>query len=506
MPVTTEALLTHPRCFGLTTASPVQRAICRAADGIPMGDLALDPTVQDVFGGEDAILALPLEPPKELLIVAAIRSGKSLFAAALALKIALTIDLSFMGSNEVARVSVLSLDLDKAKIVMQHLMGALEREGGLLTRYLVKKPKPTADRVCVRRDDGRVVEIVVAAGKRGGGSLVSRWTVAAIFDEAARQQGQADGIVNYDDMRAGVIARLSLVKGAQLIAVTSPWAARGPIYEAVQTYKGPSRFLVLVRATGPQINPVLWTPAAVKEIFETDEAAYVTDVLGEFADVESGWLMADDINRAVGDRTETTLPRVGGSYYTAAMDPGLRGNSWTLAIVGYRPSETGDSVGDRFFVARCRQWTGSRKAPLSVLGTLKEVRDELRAYGLTEVWTDGWGAEFIRQSGESIGITVNEDDANTAEKDERPVDFRAKVVAGQVEMTPDPEVRADMLAARVRRTATAQKLELPITRDGRHCDYVPAIVLAVDKASSGPRWADRIDQWKSSGHHLSEVY
>ena len=38
-----EGLLTSPLGFALTTASPLQRAIARVADGRPLGDLADDP-------------------------------------------------------------------------------------------------------------------------------------------------------------------------------------------------------------------------------------------------------------------------------------------------------------------------------------------------------------------------------------------------------------------------------------------------------------------------------
>ena len=35
-----ERLLMSPAAFGLTTASPLQRAVCRIIDGLPLGDLA----------------------------------------------------------------------------------------------------------------------------------------------------------------------------------------------------------------------------------------------------------------------------------------------------------------------------------------------------------------------------------------------------------------------------------------------------------------------------------
>jgi hypothetical protein len=497
MAVSTEALLVGPRAFGLTTASPLQRAIARAADGLPLGDLAHDPVVSTVFGGPDVIAKLPNEPPKEFVIVAAIRSGKSLFSAALALKIALTIDLSFISQTEIARVSVVSLDKDKAKVVMQHLMGALEREGGALCRYLVKKPKATQDRVFIRRDDGRKVEIVIAAGKAGGGSLVSRWTVAAIFDEAARQQGQADGIVNYDDMRAGVIARLSLVKGAQLIAVSSPWAARGPIFEAVQSYKGPSQFMVLVQATGPQLNPRFWTPEACETVRLTDEGAYVTDVLGLFADAESGLFIQSDLIKHTREHS-MTLPREAGWHYFAAQDPAISRNAWTLVIVGYAPSHDGNPENGRFRVARTRQWQGSTLEPLKAKVVLRELAEELRAYGLREVHSDSWGAGLLSELAEESRLTVITDSDTTVQKDQRWLDLRNRVISGQVELSPDPTVRADLLSARKRLTANGTKIDLPITRDGRHADFAPALNLAIGKAAQGPGWAEILTAWRAN--------
>ena len=497
--ITTEQLLVHPLAFGLTTASPVQRAICRAADGLPLGDLANDPTVVSVFGGPAALVLLPNEPPKEIYIVASIRSGKSLFSAALALKIALTIDLSFLAKSEIARVSVVSLDKDKAGAVMSHLRGALEREGGVLRRCLVTSPKPTAERVRVRRDDGRIVEIVIAAGKQAGGSLVSRWSCAAIFDEAARMQGQADGVVNFEDMRGSVIARLSLLKGAQLIVVTSPWAARGPIYEAVQKYTGkPSRLMVMVRATGPELNPVLWTPEAVEEVRRTDESAYITDVLGEFADVEGGLFLAQDLANATRPEPET-LPRAPGWTYTAGMDPATRSNAWALVVVGFKPSDDGEVSGDRYVVVRTRQWLGSSREPLKAKEVLPEIAAELKEYGIDEVYTDQFGADLLKEIAEDCGLTVTLDTDTTAEKDNRWIDFRGRVLSGAIELSPDEVLRSDLLSARKRLTPNGIKVELPVTRDGRHADFAPAVVLAVSKAAQAPGWVAQMQQWRRNG-------
>ncbi len=495
MPVTLEQLLCHRLAFGLTTASPVQRAICRCADGLPLGDLAEDPTVQKVFGGAEAIAQLPTEPPKELYVVAAIRSGKSLLSAALALKIALTIDLSFLAHSEIARVSVVSLDRDKSKIIMQHLMGALERENGLLRRYLVKSPIPTEERVRVRRDDGRIVEIVVAAGKRGGGSLVSRWTVAAVFDEACRMIGAEDGVVNFDDMRASVIARLDLLPGAMLVVVSSPWAPRGPIFDAVQTNFGkPTRNLVLVRATGPQMNPVLWTPEACEEVRQHDYGAYRTDVLGEFADPESAFFAAEELAMVTRKAPIESAPDKS-IVYVAAMDPATRRNAWTLIIAGRKFVSNVPHV----VVAVARQWLPAPGVPLKPEHVLAEIKAVCDRYGVTEVHTDQWASDSNSAIARMMGFVVTETRRTSIEFVQLSDALRGAVLSGTVELPPVPALRDDMISMRKQVTNTSLRISLPVTNDGRHADYVPALLLAHDLAVNAASWVHAMGVLKESG-------
>ena len=84
---TLELLLTSHHYFGLETATPVQRAVCRAIDGLPLGELWKDRDVRAAFGnckppsGLGRVLA-----PLELLLLAGIRSAKSLIAAACAFR------------------------------------------------------------------------------------------------------------------------------------------------------------------------------------------------------------------------------------------------------------------------------------------------------------------------------------------------------------------------------------------------------------------------------------
>lgn len=77
-----EELLTSKHFFGLTTASPLQRAVCRIADGRSLGELAHLPEVESAIGDMTGVQATA-----ELTVVSAIRVAKSLLAGALAVRL-----------------------------------------------------------------------------------------------------------------------------------------------------------------------------------------------------------------------------------------------------------------------------------------------------------------------------------------------------------------------------------------------------------------------------------
>src|SRR5690606_9521305 len=149
------------------------------------------------------------------------------------------------------------------------------------------------------------------------------------FDEAPRMNGREDGVVNLDDMLAAVAGRV--LPGGQILMIGSPWAPYGPVYDLAQN-PGATR---VIRATGPALNPNWWTPERCEELQRTNPVAYQTDVLGEFADPESGLLSPIAVHRNTRAAPEQLPPRKGASY-VAAIDPAegdAKGNAWTLVIV-----------------------------------------------------------------------------------------------------------------------------------------------------------------------------
>jgi hypothetical protein len=472
--ITLEALLTSPAGFGLTTASPLQRACCRIIDGLPLGELA---TCSEVVNAIGDVEALPGVAPSEVLILSGIRTAKSLIAAATAVRASQTCDLSGLGAGETPRVSVVSLSLDLARVVFDHLTGNIMAKPALRALLV---GDPTADSLLLRHPSGRVVEIKVVAGARAGASLVARWSAGCIFDEAPRMIGADDGVVNFDDCRRAVIGRL--LPGAQVISIGSPWAPFGPIYQRVMERHGkPGPDLVIVRAPAPAMNPVTWTPEKVEELRVREPQVYLTDVLAEFADPVSSMFGSIELEKVTRKGPDVLAPERG-HHYAATMDAGTRSNAWTLAVATIRLVE------GRFVrtVALAKQWQGSRVEPLDPDVVLAEIASLLKPYRVAYITSDAWSLDALRAVARRYGLGIIDKTVTAPMRLQLYETMRMMVASGEIEFPPDPVVRADLVSVRKRVTQSGISIELPRTSDGRHADYAPALALLASERIAAP--------------------
>jgi hypothetical protein len=498
----TERLLTHPDAFNLTTASPLQRAICRALDGVPLGqELTSDPDVQWGFGGAEALdellLAFPGGVlPAEVILCAAVRCAKTLMSAALAFKACLTVDLSHTRRNEPVRFSIVSIDKDKASVAIEHLNATIP-EAKILRPYFVRSTKFG---VIIRHPTGRLIEIRVIVPSRGGGGVVSRWSAGLVADEAARMQGKG-AVCNLPDVLRAVHGRL--LPGAPVFMPGAPWSPSGPIFDAVQDEWGkPKRARVVIRGRGPMLNPAWWTPERIAEVraLKDGELIVQTDVMAEFGDLESSFFTSQDIAKAT-RAAPPQIPYDPSWDYAAFMDPATRGNAWTVVIVGKRP---GASEGDATYaVVYCQEWRGTKSQPLRAKDVFRELAPVLADYGLSDITSDGWSVDTIAEIAEDArpSITVHLDDASQVDKDKRFLDFREVVIADppRISLAPDPLLRADLLAIKRLLTASGMRFPLPLTGDGRHADFAPSTVGAFAAAKSAMGWVNALERGRQKG-------
>lgn len=461
--------------FGLATASPLQLAIFRVIDHRSLGDLWDDAQVRAAFGG-----VLPSrEVWDEILLLSGIRSGKSLIAAGAAVYSTQTCGFEpapgvKLGPGEIPRVSVLSTKKDLASVVFNHILGNMQQSPYLST-LLMDDPK--GDSVLVRHPNGRPVEIKVVAGSRAGSSLVARWSAGVVFDEAPRMQGQEEGVVNLEDMRAGV--RFRLLSGARIWYIGSPWAPSGPTYTMKEENWGNAEAKVLVmKAPAQAMNPLLWTTEKVAAFREADPEIARTDLDAEFASPETN-LFTEELLRLCARKEPRQLPYDPTCEYVAAMDPATRRNAWTLTIAT-RVSGKLRQVGAWEWLPRA----GEHLSPKVVLG---EIADICRTYAVYKLKSDQWAADAIRDIAAEFDLPYVQEDFHGATRSRAYLSLARRMEAGMVELAPNKEVQADL--SRVKRRPQGDgsvKIVLPQTADGRHADHAPTLVAAMSEYMDDP--------------------
>jgi len=458
-----ETLVTSQDYFGLTTASDVQRAVCRIIDGAPLDDLAESAPVREAFGG-----TVPTERPAEVVWLSAIRSAKSLIAAACCVRWSQTCDVSQLGPGEVPRIPVLSLDKDKAQAVLNHLVGRT-KASPLLRAIVVGESK---EGVMLRHPSGRVVEARVVAGKRAGSAVVAYWLAGCIFDEFPRMHGADDAVVNWEETRNSAMDRI--LEGGQIVNIGSPWAPFGPAFEMCTEHFGkPSASIAVAKSPGWSTNPSWWTPERVERA-RGRNPNFRTDVAAEFASPDEALIPSDHVDRAIRSAPEM-LPPVDGADYVAAMDPATRGNGWTLIVL--------TREGQRLRVVAAREWIGTSERPLSPAAVLDEIVALCRVYGIDSAETDQHMGDALASLASDRDFSLVRRTLTDRQKTAKYLALRTRFALGQVELAPSEKdhLRVDLLRLRKRVTQSGVSIDLPATPDGRHCDFAPALMLAASR-------------------------
>lgn len=487
MRLTTEQVLMSPDGFGLSEATPVQRAACRARDGLPLRELADHPDVIAAFGGEEAILKLPGEhghKPSNFFNIASARTAKTTIACAAATTDSQTVDVRGLGHGEVPRISILSVKLDVADVPLERL-SATWKESRVLRPLMISEPSGGMFRV--RHPSGRPIEIAVTAGGAAGSGLANRWSAGLIADEAPKMSGRDEKVTNLEDALS--VVRERLLPGAQAMPIGSPWAPHGPVYDAVQLHFGkPTADIVVMRTTGPAGNPSYWTRERLDRLARVDEVAWRINALGEFLDPESGLFNPASVRRNTRESPLELPPEKG--QYSAAVDASegtATGNPFTLVIVKHEiipaaAEEAGkrSNVRTKYRVVLARQWRGATPEVI-----WRDIGAICRRYGVTSIVGDQYAGSANTALARHEGVTLTIEPWTAQLKLDSFTSLATLVHTDCVELAPDRLLRSDLLSVKKRATQSGYSIILPKGADGRHADYAPALAAAVRSGAAG---------------------
>jgi hypothetical protein len=473
---TLEDLFTSPDGFGMACATPLQRAICRIAEGRDISDLVAAPMLANAEEYPAEIReratwewalgdyrALPSAAPRELYIVGPVRCGKSMLAAAIVTNASQRCDISGLRPGEMPRASVVSITKDLAEIVHRHIVGHVDASEELRKLLL---GLPTVETILLQHPSGRSVEIKVVAGSRAGATLVGRWSAGAVFDEFTRMHGSESTVVNFDDSREAVLARL--LPGAQIVGIGSPWTPYGPAYDLVQrSWRKPTEQVVTIRAVGPAMNPHYWTPAKCAEVRQNYQV-YKTDVLGEFADPESGLLTSEELRRVT--RKARTVAPASDAGYVAALVLTPRADGFAVVVLTRKRD-------GKLSVALAREWRTDAGAAdsLDPRVTLGRIARALGPYSVARIACNQSISDAVYEMALGAGLFLARENMTGPKTIAMFESLRATVRARDIEF---PAFMEDDLRRVQRR---GNDIELP-RANGRNCEWAYALALALHNA------------------------
>lgn len=471
--------------------SALQRAVCRAMDGIsfvleedaecvgldckiityPAGfDLWDLPEVQAAFGHGRP----PETQPAMFAHISAIRGAKSMTAAAKAIQMVQTVDFSHLGPGDLPMLAILAPNKDAAEQTWNHVFGALNQSDEL--RALISR-KPRGRSAWIYHPSGRDAEVVVRALSAMGTGLTTRWLVGAIWDEGPRMVGAKEGQKNLDESLTAAEGRV--LEGGQLLIIGSPARPYGPVYDMYTEHFGkPTEDKVICKARGDFLNPVKWTPKEQAKLLRRNPDAHRTDFLAEFSDPQDAFIPSNAIERNRRLDPEE-LPFDPSCSYVAAMDPSGRANAYTFIVLARKPST---DLRARYTVACAKQWRlpahRQKGEFLNTGAILAEIKDKLNSYGLYEVHTDQYAPEVFVTLGDMLGIDVIPHDFDEHMRREGAQAIRVGLEEDRLELAPDHYLREDLVRLQKRITSNGVGVHMPNV-GGRHCDFFPALTLCV---------------------------
>ncbi len=132
-------------------------------------------------------------------------------------------------------------------------------------------------------------------------------------------------------------------------------------------------------------------------------------------------------------------------------------------------------------VACVRQWTGSSANPLSPRDTFREIAAVLASYNLAQVETDQYYVDALQDHARDAKVALIQSSLDETEKAQRYLSLRTKLAEGDLELHPDPTFLADLRRVKRKVTQRGIQIVLPVTSDGRHCDYAPSLALVATR-------------------------
>ncbi|MCA1775210.1 MAG: hypothetical protein LC676_06265, partial [Loktanella sp.] len=395
--------MTDPNLFGGTFGGDsfaAWRALLSGFYGLPLDNDEAD-TFKAITGRTEA----PTEAHDELWLVVGRRGGKSHVAGLVAAYEAAFRDhRDKLAAGEVATVMVIAADRKQARAVMRYVRGMFEHP---MLKPLVKRETENGLELTNRAE----IEITTASFK-----AVRGYTLAAVIaDEIAFWF--SDGANPDAEIIAALRPALATL-GGKLIAISSPYARRGVLWNAYKRHYGKAGRVLVAQAPSRTMNPGL-PERVVDDAMKDDAARACAEYLAQFRSDIEAFLSVEIVDSVTRERP-LELPFVEGITYTGFVDPSGGGADEMTLGIGHREGDT--TVIDLVM--------GQRGNPAKITEEFSEV---LKRYGIYKVTGDKYAGAWVVERFKDHGITYQ---AEAPPRSELYAALGLAARAGQLELPP----------------------------------------------------------------------
>lgn len=370
--------------------------------------------------------------------------------------------------GDVGVVAIVSVKLAEAKDRLNTIKELLDALGAKYTAI---------DQFGVRLVDRPVAFRVFAAGI----GSVSGFTAIAVFcDEVSKWKDEHTGKNPATEVLAAVRPTMAGMQNARMFLSSSPLGNDDAHAKAFE--KGENDLQMVIQAPTWIARPSL--TEATTHTYEDDDLVWSREyaAIPHDGSVESIYT-PPMIDRAVLRRRhldpKEPLPYDPTATYMAAMDPAMRSDAWTFAVVAtWRVASGGQG---RFSVAVAKEWRGKKKVPLDPDVVMPDIKQLLMRYGLVYVWQDQHNYDALKSSAGRAGVQTLLENSTQATNVRVNENLKSIMAQGAFDMPNLGPLKADLGNVRMLiGKGGGPRVEYPHVGD-RHCDFAPCVTLAVSK-------------------------
>jgi terminase large subunit-like protein len=459
IPRSTKALITfldamHDRkLFGQWFDPPSSWAawsvVAKALFGEPMSG-----TEFEVFSKITGRSKPPVVPFREAYFAVGRRGGKSLFAAALATYAAAFRDYrAFLKPGHHAVVMVLAADKAQARQVFSYI-GAFFDHVPMLGALVESR---TQDSITL--GSRLIIQVQAASFRR----IRGRTVVCAILDEIAYWMNDENSQNPDREIVAAIKPSMATIPNRLFVALSSPYARRGVLWESFQRYFGADDATTLfIKADTATMNPSI-DQAYLDDEYQKDPATARAEYGAEFREDLESYVSQEAVAR-VTVRGRASLPYSPGKRHFAFCDPagGSGQDSMTLAIARLE--------GDKNVLVRLVE----RRPPFSPEDAIAEQAAVLKAHELSSVTGDHYAGDWPKERFRVHGVTYQIVERTKSDLYQA---FLPLVNEGKVELLDDARMLRQLLALE-KRTGPSGKDTISHPSNG-HDDLINAAAGAL---------------------------